>query len=102
MVIVVNDNKERLQKVMASCGVASRRKCEEFIQMGRVFVNGQKVTELGTKITPNKDIVEMDGKIITACGMGAAVKFGGVLVRLMKGEDEEKSMLSAILADRVW
>ena len=55
---------ERLQKYLAECGVASRRKCEEFIQMGRVFVNGQKVTELGTKITPNKDIVEMDGKII--------------------------------------
>lgn len=45
--------------------------------------------------------VETDGKVITACGMGAAVKFGGVLVRLMKGEDEEKAMLRAILADRV-
>jgi 23S rRNA pseudouridine2605 synthase len=54
----------RLQKFMAECGVASRRKCEEFIQMGRVFVNGNKVTELGTKIIPNKDVVEMDGKVI--------------------------------------
>ena len=45
--------------------------------------------------------VEIDGTIVTACGMGAAVKFGGVLVRLMKGEDEEKAMLGAILADRV-
>ncbi len=44
--------------------------------------------------------VETDGKVITACGMGAAVKFGGALVRLMKGETEEKAMLSAILADR--
>ncbi|MBQ7921862.1 MAG: DJ-1/PfpI family protein [Clostridia bacterium] len=45
--------------------------------------------------------VEVDGNMITACGMGAAVKFGGALVRLMKGEDEEKAMLGAILADRV-
>ena len=36
---------ERLQKYLAECGVASRRKCEEFIEMGRVFVNGNKVTE---------------------------------------------------------
>lgn len=55
---------ERLQKYLAECGVASRRKCEEFIQMGRVLVNGKKVTELGTKIIPNKDVVEMDGKVI--------------------------------------
>ena len=40
MVIVVDDNKERLQKVMASCGVASRRKCEEIIAQGRVNVLG--------------------------------------------------------------
>ena len=55
---------ERLQKYLAECGVASRRKCEEFIQAGRVFVNGKVVTELGTKIIPNQDTVEMDGKVI--------------------------------------
>lgn len=55
---------ERLQKYLAECGVASRRKCEEFIEEGRVFVNGKKVTELGTKINPDKDEVSMDGKII--------------------------------------
>lgn len=55
---------ERLQKYLAECGVASRRKCEEFIEAGRVFVNGKKVTELGNKIIPNKDKVEMDGKVI--------------------------------------
>ena len=62
--IVVDDNKERLQKVMAASGVASRRKCEDMIQQGRVFVNGIKVTELGTKIG-RKDQVEVDGKILT-------------------------------------
>lgn len=61
MVIVVNDNRERLQKVMAACGVASRRKCEEIITQGRVKVNGKVVTELGTTVGKNDQIV-VDGK----------------------------------------
>ena len=61
MVIVVDDNKERLQKVMASCGIASRRKCEEIITQGRVYINGTKVTELGTKVS-KKDVIVVDGK----------------------------------------
>lgn len=61
MVIVVNDNMERLQKVMASCGVASRRKCEEYILAGRVKVNGKVISELGTRVSRN-DKVEVDGK----------------------------------------
>ena len=55
---------ERLQKYMARCGVASRRKCEEIILSGRVLVNGIKITELGTKISPGNDIIEIDGKKI--------------------------------------
>ncbi len=55
---------ERLQKYMAECGVASRRKCEELITSGNVKVNGKKVMELGTKIIPGKDIVEVNNKII--------------------------------------
>ena len=43
---------ERLQKYMASCGVASRRKCEELILAGKVKVNGILVNELGTKVNP--------------------------------------------------
>lgn len=54
----------RLQKYLASCGVASRRKCEELILEGKIEVNGKKVTELGTKITPNIDIVKYNGKIV--------------------------------------
>ena len=57
----MNDNKERLQKVMAACGVASRRKCEEIILAGRVKVNGEVVTELGTKVG-KKDVITVDGK----------------------------------------
>lgn len=55
---------ERLQKYMASCGVASRRKCENLIEEGRVTVNGTKITELGFKVDSDKDYVEIDGKPI--------------------------------------
>jgi 23S rRNA pseudouridine2605 synthase len=48
----------RLQKYLANCGVASRRKCEELISNGLVKVNGKVVTEMGTKINPDVDIVE--------------------------------------------
>ncbi|AOR23515.1 pseudouridine synthase [Clostridium taeniosporum] len=56
---------ERLQKYMASCGVASRRKCEELILSGEVKVNGMIITELGTKVNPMKDKVEYKGNLIT-------------------------------------
>lgn len=51
---------ERLQKVMAECGVASRRASEKIILAGRVKVNGKTVTELGTKVT-GADAIEVDG-----------------------------------------
>lgn len=59
----MENNLERLQKVLASCGVASRRKCEEIISSGRVKVNGEVVTELGTKVS-KKDVIELDGKML--------------------------------------
>ena len=55
---------ERLQKFLANAGVASRRKCEELISEGKVKVNGNVVTELGTKIEPEKDVVEYNGQVI--------------------------------------
>lgn len=57
------DNLERLQKVMAQAGVASRRASEEIIKSGRVSVNGKIVKELGTKVS-KKDIILVDGKPI--------------------------------------
>lgn len=54
---------ERLQKVMASCGVASRRKCEDLITAKKVKVNGVLVTELGFKVTTN-DKIEVNNKLI--------------------------------------
>lgn len=53
----------RLQKYMADCGIASRRKCEQIILDGRVRVNGNIITELGVKVMDN-DSVELDGKSI--------------------------------------
>lgn len=55
---------ERLQKYMARCGVASRRKCEEIILSGKVKVNNKLVNELGVKINSEIDIVSYEGKII--------------------------------------
>jgi len=57
---------ERLQKVLAHAGVASRRKCEELIVAGRVKVNGRVVTELGTRVRPEEDLIEVDGTPIIA------------------------------------
>ena len=53
---------ERLQKYLAECGIASRRKCEEYILQGKVKINNNIVTELGTKINPQKDKVTFEGK----------------------------------------
>jgi 23S rRNA pseudouridine2605 synthase len=55
---------ERLQKYLASSGVASRRKAEELIRAGRVKVNAATVTELGTKVEPGKDLVTVDGRLV--------------------------------------
>ena len=54
----------RLQKYLASAGIASRRKCEELILEGKIEVNGKIITELGTKIDPKKDEVKYNGKIV--------------------------------------
>ena len=56
---------ERLQKVMANRGVASRRECEKLIRAGRVAVNGKIVCELGTKVSKD-DVIEVDGRRIPA------------------------------------
>lgn len=56
---------ERLQKYIANSGVTSRRKAEELILSGHVKVNGIIITELGTKVSPSKDVVEVNNKKIT-------------------------------------
>lgn len=56
---------ERLQKIIAHAGFASRREAEAMIREGRVTVNGRVVTELGTKASPGRDHIKVDGKLIT-------------------------------------
>ena len=55
---------ERLQKLIAAAGVASRRHAEELITSGQVTVNGEVITELGTKADPERDHIKVRGKLI--------------------------------------
>ncbi len=57
---------DRLQKILARAGIASRRSAEQLIEAGRVRVNGKTVTELGSRADPRSDRIEVDGKRIVA------------------------------------
>jgi len=61
----VSDDKIRLQKYMADCGIASRRKSEELIASGKVKVNG-KIASIGDKVDPKKDKVSVEGQAVRA------------------------------------
>ncbi len=61
----MKDNKVRLQKHLADCGIASRRKSEELIAMGKVKVNGH-VAEIGQKVDPKRDKITVRGKNVVA------------------------------------
>ena len=56
---------ERLQKIIAHAGYASRREAEAMMREGRITVNGRTVTELGSKADPDRDHIKVDGKLIT-------------------------------------
>ncbi|MBZ9608236.1 rRNA pseudouridine synthase [Clostridium estertheticum] len=89
---------ERLQKFMASCGVASRRKCEEIITAGRVKVNDLMVTELGHKVDPEKDRVHVDNKIINMeeNKVYIALNKPEGIVSTVKDEKERKTILDLV------
>jgi len=55
----------RLQKLLSRAGLASRRRAEEWIRAGRVRVNGECVTELGVRVDPETDRVEVDGRVVS-------------------------------------
>jgi 23S rRNA pseudouridine2605 synthase len=55
---------ERLQKIMAAAGIASRRKSEELIAAGRVTINGQVASQLGSKADPERDHIRVDGRLL--------------------------------------
>lgn len=59
---------QRLQKILAAAGVGSRRHCETLIASGRVAVNGQVVTKLGTTADPDKDTITVDGLPVRPSG----------------------------------
>src|SRR5690554_1115056 len=60
------NNEMRLQKFLSQSGICSRRRAEELMLGGRVKLNGKVCKELGTKIDPDKDKVEVDGKAVNA------------------------------------
>lgn len=63
----------RLQKYIAECGIASRRAAEALIKAGKVYVNGKRITELGTKITPGADKVTVDGRTMLVPEKGVLI-----------------------------
>jgi 23S rRNA pseudouridine2605 synthase len=85
---------ERLQKVLAHAGVASRRKAEELIQQGRVTVNGKIVTQLGTRVDPDRDEVRVDSERIQTASSFVYImvnKPRGVL-SVMEDDRDRKSL----------
>ncbi len=58
-------SEERIQKFLAASGVASRRKAEALVAAGRVQVNRRTVTALGTKVDPDRDLITLDGKLVS-------------------------------------
>ncbi len=61
---ISKDMEERLQKILAKAGIASRRRAEELIRDGRIQVNGQYISEMGFKVDPTRDTIFCDGKQI--------------------------------------
>ena len=54
----------RIQKYIADAGLCSRRKAEELITLGKVFVNGRRLSQMGFKVDPEFDVIEVDEKVI--------------------------------------
>lgn len=96
---------ERLQKYIARSGVTSRRKAEELILAGHVMVNGIKITELGTKIDPIKDIVTVDNKKITEVNKFIYIKLYKPegYVTTVKDQFDRKTVLDLIdIKERIY
>jgi 23S rRNA pseudouridine2605 synthase len=54
----------RINRYLAQCGLGARRKCDELVESGHIFVNGARITELGAKVDPDADRVEYKGKLL--------------------------------------
>lgn len=93
---------ERLQKLLAAAGIASRRGAEEIILEGRVTVNGRVVTELGTKADPAVDHVKVDGKRLRTAAAPRYIlmnKPRGVVVT--RDDPQHRPTVYALLGTRV-
>ena len=92
---------ERLQKVMATAGVGSRRKCEAIIEAGRVTVNGELVERQGRQVDASTDEVRIDGKILPTSAdlvVLALNKPKGVLSTM--SDDRGRACVGDLVADR--
>jgi 23S rRNA pseudouridine2605 synthase len=95
--------KERLQKILASRGYASRRAAEEIITAGRVVVNGEKVTELGTRADAEFDQIRVDGKPLLQRRPARVLMLNkppGYLSTCHKSREEGRVILELIPSDR--
>ncbi len=92
---------ERLQKVLAAAGLGSRRKCEQLITDGRVVVDGQVVTELGTRVDPERQSIEVDTMPITAHTGRVYLAFNKPSGMVTSMDDPEgRRDLSSVVRDR--
>ncbi|SNZ13599.1 pseudouridine synthase [Hydrogenobacter hydrogenophilus] len=88
----------RLNRFISMCGITSRRKADELIKAGRVKVNGLIVKEMGYRIDPSKDVVEVDGKLLKSPKYRYVIlnKPCCYLTSLAEGKDGKKSIKELI------
>ena len=92
----------RLQKVMASAGLGSRRACEQLIEQGRVSVNGKLVREQGMRVDPTSDVIMVDGdRIATAPGQTVLAFNKPLGVLSTMNDDQGRPCIGDYVADRV-
>ena len=92
---------ERLQKIIAHAGVASRREAERLIVLGQVAVNGTIVTKLGTKVDPARDIITVNGSVINTSPEKLYVMLNKPAGYVSTVKDPEKRPIVMDLLDRV-
>ncbi|PIE35478.1 pseudouridine synthase [candidate division KSB3 bacterium] len=93
---------ERLQKILAYAGVGSRRECEQLIVQGSVFVNGERVTELGIKLDPAQCMIKVDGTLISTAVQDNTPQYlilhkpRGYLTTMKPDPDERPTLLDLL------
>lgn len=92
----------RLQKFLARAGVASRRASENLMTAGRVTVNGEVVSELGAKVDPLVDVVEVDGKVVSLCDAPVTIMLNkpAGFITTMKAQSDRPIVADLVPTDR--